>query len=111
MSVLTLIYCSGFVIVITSSLAAVLPLSRALVALLVFPVLTALSWLPFMKDLWCVRRPRRKGGINPTTISSHHASPIQLKRQDRLHFWPHRLFGGRGGRHGLVFGRALQPLP
>lgn len=54
MSVLTLVYCSGFVIVISSSLAAVLPLSRAIITLLIFPILTLLSWLPFMKDLWCV---------------------------------------------------------
>ncbi len=55
MSVLTLIYCSGFVIVISSSLAVVLPaLSRALITLLVFPALTALSWLPFMRELWAV---------------------------------------------------------
>jgi amino acid permease len=55
MATITLIYTSGFVIVISSSLHDVLPaVHRAAWCGLIFPVLTILSWIPFMKDLWFV---------------------------------------------------------
>ncbi|GAB5031014.1 amino acid auxin permease family [Nannochloropsis oceanica] len=55
MATITLIYTSGFVIVIGSSLNDVLPaVHRAVWCGLLFPVLTILSWIPFMKDLWFV---------------------------------------------------------
>jgi hypothetical protein len=88
MSVLTLIYCSGFVIVISSSLAAVLPLSRALITLLVFPILTALSWLPFMKDLW-YEQPRHTSetsfhGANLISTYNHHSQSLPPPKKTGL---------------------------
>lgn len=55
MATLTLIYTSGFVIVISSSLYDVMPaVPRAMWCAIVFPILTLLSWVPFMEDLWFV---------------------------------------------------------
>ena len=49
MALLTLIYCSGFVIVIASSLSAVTGLSRVVVCAIIYPILTALAYFPYMK--------------------------------------------------------------
>lgn len=107
MSVLTLIYCSGFVIVISSSLAAVLPLSRALITLvLIFPVVTLLSWLPFMKDLWCVSPSNHH--LPPTVTATPgaitHKPTIHNPQppQGRLHLRARCVFVGHRGRHRLV---------
>lgn len=81
MAGLTLIYCSGFVIVISSSLNDVFDqVSRGLWCLIVFPVLLGLSWLPQMKDLWVVSIfglfTYLLGVIGSTLYySSHHYTP------------------------------------
>lgn len=50
---LTLIFCSGFLIVLTKNLHFVFPfIPRPAFCLVVFPILVGLSWIPYIKDLW-----------------------------------------------------------
>lgn len=53
MAILTLIFCTGFIIVISKNLHDVLPdIPRPFFCIIVFPILVGLSWIPYIKDLW-----------------------------------------------------------
>jgi amino acid permease len=53
MAVLTLIFCTAFVIVVSTNLNSVFAsVGRVEFCLIVFPILMALSWIPHIKDLW-----------------------------------------------------------
>jgi len=53
MAVLTLIFCTAFVIVISKNMHDVFDsVGRDWWCLGVFPILVVLSWIPYIKDLW-----------------------------------------------------------
>ena len=120
MSVLTLIFCTAFVIVISSSLHDVFPaVPRAAICAIIFPVLTLLSWLPSMKNLWLVSLVGLAvylcGVVATTTYyaaTNYHPppAPMEWKWEGIPHFYGVAIYGLEGINLTLPVAASMKSL-
>ena len=85
---LTLVFCTGFMIVILQNMEAIFPkIARVWLALSVLPIVSILSWIPSMKDMWMVSVfgliVYLVGVIGITLFYSYH-EPDSLEKSDYM---------------------------